>query len=134
MTDNQALDPVRLWREWMIKSEKMWSDHLTEVMGDERFSKGMGRYIQEALHTHRMFSDGMAQYLSNLNIPSRADVLDIGDRLGQIEETLAGLQVEIREQRVQLTRLSNANGSASDQPGTKKRPSRTKQPPPAPKS
>jgi hypothetical protein len=128
MSEDNNLDPVRIWREWMIKSEKQWSDHLTEIMGDERFSKGMGRYIQEGLHSHRIFSDGMAQYLSSLNIPSRTDVLDIGDRLGQIEDTLAGLQVEIREQRAQLTRLANTGVDATDT--TKpKRPSRTKQPP-----
>jgi len=127
MTDENSLDPIRIWREWLIKSEKQWSDHLTEMMGDERFSKGMGRYIQEGLHSHRIFSDGMAQYLSNLNIPSRADVLDIGDRLGQIEETLAGLQVEIREQRAQLTKLANSGGTVSSQ--SAKRPSRSKQPP-----
>ncbi len=127
MSDDEKIDPVRLWREWMIKSEKQWSDHLTELMGDERFSKGMGRYIQEGLHSHRIFSDGMAQYLSSLNIPSRTDVLDIGDRLGQIEDTLAALQVEIREQRAQLTRLANTGiDPAASQP---KKPTRGKQPP-----
>lgn len=128
MSDDEQLNPMRIWREWLIKSEKQWSDGLTEMMGDERFSKGMGRYIQEGLHTHRIFSDAMAQYLSNLNIPSRADVLDIGDRLGQIEDTLAALQVEIREQRAQITKLANsgAQSGASVEPA---RPTRTKQPP-----
>ena len=133
MSEEKNLDPVRIWREWMIKSEKQWSDHLTEMMGDERFSKGMGRYIQEGLHSHRIFSDGMAQYLSSLNIPSRADVLDIGDRLGQIEDTLAALQVEIREQRGQLTRLANT-GVDPVNTGQPKRPTRTKQPPKKEKS
>jgi hypothetical protein len=128
MSENETIDPIRLWREWMIKSEKLWSDNLTEMMGDERFSKGMGRYIQEGLHSHRIFSDGMAQYLSSLNLPSRADVLDIGDRLGQIEDTLAGLQVEIREQRAQLTRLANS-GVAPTTTTEPKRPTRTKKPP-----
>ncbi len=128
MKDEDSLDPIRIWREWLVKSEKQWSDHLTEMMGDERFSKGMGRYVQEGLHSHRMFSDGMAQYLATLNLPSRADVLDLGDRLSQIEETLAGLQVEIRDQRAQLTKLANSGGIAApgDAPA---RPSRTKQPP-----
>lgn len=128
MSEFEKVDPMRIWREWMVKSEKMWSENLTEIMGDERFSQGMGRYMQEALHTHRIFSDSMGQYLSNLNLPSRADVLDIGDRLGQIEETLSGLQVEIREQRAQLTRMANSSANNDDK-GSPKRPSRTKQPP-----
>ena len=75
-----------------------------------------------------MFSDAMAQYLATLNLPSRADVLDLGDRLSQIEETLAGLQVEIRDQRAQLTKLANSGGVAAGD-AAPARPSRTKQPP-----
>jgi len=127
--DKEAMvDPLRLWREWFVKSEKTWSDALTEIMGDDRFSKGMGRYMQEALHTHRMFSESMAQYLANLNIPSRADILDLGDRLGQIEDALASIQIELRAQRARLATLSSGAPASNDE-GTRK-PARTKRPPP----
>ncbi len=126
MNDQEQLNPLRIWREWMVKSEKMWSERLTDMMGDERFAKGMGRYAQEALHTHRMFSEAMAQYLSNLNIPSRADILDLGDRLSEIEDTLAAIQVELREHRATLAAL--APGGAGKTTGVKK-PARTKRAP-----
>ena len=125
MSENDSLDPARLWREWFVKSEKAFSDAMTEVMGDEHFSKGMGRYINEALHTHRMFSESMGQYLANLNIPSRGDVLDMADRLAHIEDTLGQIQVELRQQRTQLTKLATAAGEA---PETKTKPSRTRKP------
>lgn len=127
--DDDKLNPMSLWRDWFVKSEKAWSQALTDVMGDERFSKGMGRYMQEALHTHRMFSEGMSQYLANLNLPSRSDVLDIGDRLGQIEDTLALIQVELREQRIQIARASSSTPGLETADSTAPvRPSRTKQP------
>ncbi len=129
MTD-EKMNPVALWRDWFVKSEKAWSQALTEMMGDEKFSKGMGRYMQEALHTHRMFSEGMSQYLANLNLPSRSDVLDISDRLGQIEDTLAAIQVELREQRIQIARTTAPH--AGDSPSNSARPAkpaRTKRPP-----
>jgi hypothetical protein len=84
----------------------------------------MGRYMQEALHTHRMFSESMAQYLANLNLPSRQDVLDIGDRLGQVEDALASVQVELRELRM---RMAQGIAPAAQQPGSVK-PARTKRP------
>lgn len=124
MNDQEPLNPIRLWREWFVKSEKAWSQAMTDVMGDERFSKGMGRYMQEALHTHRMFSESMAQYLANLNLPSRQDVLDIGDRLGQVEDALASVQVEVRELRM---RLAQGNVASGMEPVTV-RPARTKRP------
>jgi len=123
MNDREDLNPLRIWREWVVKSEKMWSEGLTEIMGDKRFAKGFGRYAQEALHTHRMFSEAMAQYLSNLNIPSRADILDLGDRLSEIEDTLAAIQVELREHRATLAAAAPGDPNAAS--GIKK-PARTK--------
>jgi hypothetical protein len=125
--DNDRIDPMTLWRDWFVKSEKAWSQALTDMMGDEHFSRGMGRYMQEALHTHRMFSEAMSQYLANLNLPSRSDLLDIGDRLGQVEDTLAAIQVELREQRIQIARATAPGGEAA---GTEHpaRPARTKRP------
>ncbi len=122
MSNDDSLDPIRLWREWFVKSEKAWSDALTEMMGDENFSRGMGRYMHEALHTHRMFSESMAQYLANLNIPSRGDILDMSDRLAHIEETLNHIQVELRSQRAQLTKLA----AGAPEAGARKRPARTR--------
>jgi hypothetical protein len=124
MSDNERIEPMALWRDWFVKSEKAWSQALTEMMGDERFSKEMGRQMQEALHTHRMFSESMGQYLAHFNLPSRSDVLDISDRLGQIEDALAALQVELREHRLLLAK-ADISTAAKDTT----RPTRTKRPP-----
>jgi hypothetical protein len=126
MSDDDQLNPVRLWREWFVKSEKAWSQAMTDVMGDERFSKGMGRYMQEALHTHRMFSESMAQYLANLNLPSRQDILDLSDRMGQVEDALASVQVELRELRTRLALgVTTLPVASTERP----KPARTKRPP-----
>ena len=127
MAKEDSMDPIRLWREWFVKSEKSWSDALSQMMGDEHFSKGMGRYTLEALHTHRMFSETMGQYLANLNIPSRSDILDMNDRLAHMEETLNQMQVELREQRGQMARLAVDNPNAATSGGTA-RPARTRKP------
>ena len=124
MSNDESMDPMRLWREWFVKSEKSWSDALTEMMGDERFSDGMGRYVHEALHSHRMFGESMGQYLANLNIPSRGDILDMSDQLAQIEDTLGSIQVELRSQRALLTTLAAGTKSESKP----KRPARTRKP------
>ena len=126
MTDDNELNPVRLWREWMVKSEKMWSDAITDVMGNPQVSAGMGRSMQEFLHMHRMFSDSFAQYLSALNLPSRSDILDLSDRIGQLEDAVAAVSVDLREQRALLANAGVAQASDT----TKKKPKRTKKPQP----
>lgn len=119
------LDPVRLWREWCQQSEKSWNDAISQLLGDDRVAKSTGKYLQEALHTQRMFSEAMAKWLANLNLPSRSDMLALSDRVGKVEDALAGLQVEIRQLRQTL---------AGQTPKTSRalhlvRPKRTKKPP-----
>lgn len=108
---SMSLDPARLWREWYQKSEKSWNEGLSQLMGDERVAKSTGKYLQEAMHAQRMFTETMAKWLANLNFPSRSDVLALSDRVGKLEDTIAGLQVEIRQLRQALTKQEFANGA-----------------------
>jgi len=119
------LDPVRLWREWYQKSEKSWNEGISQLMGDDRVAKSTGKYLQEAIHAQRMFTESMAKWLANLNFPSRSDVLALSDRVGKLEDTIAGLQVEIRQLRQALTKQDWANGADL----RASRPKRTKTPP-----
>lgn len=124
MKSEDELNPIRLWREWIVQSEKMWSDTITEVMGNPQVSGGVGRSMQEFLHMHRMFSESFAQYLSALNLPSRSDILDLSDRLGQLEDAVAAVSVDLREQRALLA----SSGAIDERAPAKKKPSRTKKP------
>jgi hypothetical protein len=119
------LDPVRLWREWYQKSEKSWNEAVTQLLGDDRFAKSTGKYLQEALHAQRMFTETMAKWLANLNLPARSDVLALSDRVGKLEDTIAGLQVEIRQLRQALAKPGLATGEGLHVV----RPKRTKTPP-----
>jgi len=123
--DTSNFAPLRLWSEWYQKSEKSWHDAVTKLMGDDRVAKSTGKYVQEALHAQRMFTDAMAKYLANLNLPSRADILALSDRVGKVEDALAGLQVEMR----QLRRALAERGLASREESPPLRPKRTKTPP-----
>jgi hypothetical protein len=120
------LDPVRLWRDWYQKSEKSWNEALTQIVGDDRFAKTTGKYMQEALHAQRMFTEAMAKWLANLNFPSRSDVLALSDRVGKLEDAIAALQVDIRQLRHALSDRGLATGPAL----RVVRPRRTKTPPP----
>jgi hypothetical protein len=65
----------------------------------------------------------MAQYLSALNLPSRTDIIALSDRVGELEDTVAGLQVETRHLRRLLAEYEG--GAGDDAPS---RPKRTKKP------
>ena len=120
----QNFDPLRTWREWYQKSEKQWSDALSGILGNDQFAQTTGKYVQEAMHLHRMFTESMAQYLSALNLPSRTDITALSDRVGELEDTVAGLQVEVRHVRRSLAE----HDGAAQADGVPARPKRTKQP------
>jgi hypothetical protein len=122
MTDEKDLDPLRLMRDWFVQSEKMWSDAMSEMMADERVAKTSGRFMQEALHTQRMFSESMGQYLSNMNMPSRTDILDLKDRVSQMEDSLNQVLVELRALRAE-------KAAGEDEPAPRKKPARTRKAP-----
>lgn len=125
MSDSNDIDPFRMMRDYYIKSEKMWSDALSDAMGTDQFSNSMGKYMQEAMHAQRMFSETMGQYLSNMNIPTRTEVLDMGDRLAQMDDKINLVLIELRALKAAA---ASADTSAPKKAAAKK-PARTKKPP-----
>ena len=119
MADNKNMDPMQLMRDWFVQSEKMWSDAMSDVMANERVAESSGRFMQEALHMQRMFSESMGQALSNMNMPSRNDILDLKDRVSQMEDSVNAVLVELREMRAEKP-------AAAAKKAAKKKPTRTK--------
>lgn len=106
MSDDRSdrlLEPMKMWREWYQKSEKQWSEMLTDVMADEKFGKSFGHLFQEWLHAQHMISELIGQQLATFNLPSRADILEVRDRLGEVEDGLGQLAAEITQLRRSLT-------------------------------
>ena len=119
MSDDRSerlLEPMRMWREWYQKSEKQWSEMLTDIMADEKFGKSFGHLFQEWLHAQHMISELIGQQLAALNMPSRADMLDVRDRLGEVEDGLGQLTAEIAQLRRMLTTKSVVEAPARARP------------------
>ena len=123
--DTPFTEPMRMWREWIQTSEKQWSDAMTGMMADEQSGKAFGQYFQEWLHAQNMFTEMIGQQLASMNLPSRVDVINIKDRLGEVDDTLSGLVAEIHQLKKQLAE-SGVNKAA---PASAARPARTRKPP-----
>jgi len=120
--DNYFMEPMRMWREWVQKSEKQWSEALTGIMADEKSSKMFGHYFQEWLHAQNMFTEMVGQQLAALNLPSRADVLGVEDRLGGVENALSSLTAEINQLKKQLAATNQAPSAAPAKPRRTRKP------------
>ena len=110
-------DPLRAWRDWFVNVEQQWSQNLTDLMKDERVARTMGKEFEASLHQHKMFAEAIGQYLGALNLPSREDVIKLGERMGRIEDGLAALQTEVSQLRTTL-----AQGTSVQRPPRTRRP------------
>ncbi len=104
-------DPFALWRELVGQWEKSVNAAANQTMGSEQFSRSMHGALGGSLQAQETMRTAMAAYLASLNLPSRADVAAIGERLDRI-----------------IALLERQAGPAA-QPEPPAKPPRTKRPP-----
>ncbi len=101
-------DVMGIWREWLTQTERQFNAFFNQSMNTEPFARSMGGYTEMTAAYQRMVTEGMQRYLTFMNMPSRTDVISLGetlrtieDRLGRIEETLqiAAEAVEMSDDR-----------------------------------
>ena len=114
-------DPMAAWRTFVTQSEQQWNAFLNQAMGTDQYSQALGRMMEMYAGMQKTMADQMARYLGALNMPTRSDVMTLGDRLAMIEDRLAGIER-------MLARVDGPVQSGGAPPG---RPPRTKQPPSA---
>lgn len=119
-----APDPFTMWRDWLSQSERQWNAYLNEAMSTDEFSQAMGRMMDVYLNMQKSMNEVMGRYFSAMNIPTRTDVLSLGNRIGEVEERLANIERTLQA-------VAAASGAAERKPATATaaaRPPRTKKP------
>lgn len=120
-----TVDPFAMFQEWVSNSERQWNGFLNNAMATDEFSQTMGRMMDVYLNMQKNLNEVMGRYLQLINVPTRNDILGIGERLSQIEDRLdrieSGVSLAVRAQ----TTAKSAPAS------TPARPPRTKRPPKA---
>ena len=122
---SSASDPFQVWRDWISNSERQWNAFLNDAMATDEFSQAMGRGMDMYLGMQKNLNEVMGRYFTTMNMPTRDDILALGNRLTAVEDRLAGLEAAIN-------RLAKPNpeakAGASSTTTPKPRPARTKRP------
>ena len=90
-----AMDPMKMWREWFVKNERDWSEQITKLMKDDSVAQSLGQGINAAIHRQQMFTQGLAGPMASMNLPTRADVVALGERIGRLEDVVARLEAAL---------------------------------------
>ena len=85
---NSRSDPVASWREWMAQSESRLNVLFNEVMATDGYGRLMGGLTKILVSMQKTMTEGMERYFTALSLPTRSDVLDLGQRLSMIETRL----------------------------------------------
>lgn len=123
MSDRQPPnDPMERFRELVTEWERGFDALANRFMGTDEFSRTMNQFQNAQLSMQKTFADAMARSLANVNLPSRDDVLRLGETVHEMDMRLARMEQRLEE-------LAQAAGVAAPRP--RKGPPRTRKPPSA---
>jgi len=121
---DKSSDPVALWQKVIGEMEKGLNDFANQAMSSPEFSKAMNQAGGASAGAQKQFGEMMEKYLLSVNLPSRAQMIGMAERLQNIEGQLNEIKVVLQQM----------NAGASPSHAGVPRPPRTKRPPAPPSS
>lgn len=118
------LNPLAMWRDWIVKSEAQWSESLSQLLKDPKAGSVVKRQVDEMRMAHRQFSEVAQASLAAANLPSRSDFEALDERLGRVEDGLAQVSAQLSLLREAL--VSSGAAPAPAQPRRDRKPAAQK--------
>ena len=116
-------DPVAIWQNMIGEIEKGFNAFANKAMESPEFSKVVNQVGGVSAGAQKQLGDMMEKYLVGMNLPSRAQMVGMAERLQSIEGQLN----EIKALLHQVTSNSTAPGGGYS---AAPKPPRTRRPPP----
>jgi len=120
---DKSNDPVALWQTMIGEMEKGFNAFANQAMASPQFSKVVNQVGGATAGAQKQLGDLMEKYLLTMNLPSRAQMVNMAERLQTIE-------AQLNEIKALLQTHGNSAAPNSAVPATP-RPPRTRRPPPA---
>jgi hypothetical protein len=115
-----------MWRDWVARSESQWSETVSQLLKDPRAGGALNRQLDELRMAHRLFGEMAQASLAASNLPSRSDLEALDERLGRVEDGLAGVAAELSRLRMALESAVPAASVAPARPARNRRPASPK--------
>src|SRR6201986_1665863 len=117
-------DPVAIWQTMIGEMEKGFNSFANQAMASPEFSKAVNQVGGATAGQQKKLGEMMEKYLVNMNLPSRAQMIGMAERLQSIEG-------QLNEIKALLQQVHNNSGAPDGGYGAAPRPPRTKRPPSA---
>ena len=136
MADKRPPDPAENFRNLVNEWERGFDAMANRFMGTEEFSKSMNQLQDLQLTMQKRFNEAMAEQLSHFNIPSRDDILQLGEAVHALDKRVARVESLLAKQAAKDAKKSAKKNKKQKNAGAKTSaarsgPPRTKQAPSA---
>jgi len=116
---DKSNDPVALWQNIIGEMEKGFNAFANQAMASPQFSKVMNQVGGTTAGAQKQLAELMEKYLVSMNLPSRAQMVSMTERLASIEAQLGEIK----------TLLHEVHGKPAAPKSATPRPPRTRRPP-----
>ena len=117
-------DPVAIWQNMLGEMEKGFNSFANQAMASPEFSKVVNQVGGVSAGAQKQLGELMEKYLVGMNLPSRAQMVSMAERLQSIEG-------QLNEIKALLYQAQQSSGAPAGGPAAVPRPPRTKRPPSA---
>jgi hypothetical protein len=121
---DKSSDPVALWQNMIGEMEKGFNAFANQAMASPQFSKAVNQMGGATAGAQKQLGELMEKYLVAMNIPSRAQMVGMAERLQSIEG-------QLNEIKAMLHQMQGGGAATSSGYSRTPRPPRTKRPPSA---
>ncbi len=118
---DKSNDPVAMWHNLLGEMEKGFNAFANQAMASPEFSKVVNQVGGASAGAQKQVGELMEKYLTSLNLPSRAQLTNFGERLQAIEGQLNEITALLRQVH---------NNTGTPRGSSTPKPPRTKRPPP----
>jgi len=99
--EQPEVDPFAQVIQFYDTWAKSWADVMSQTVASKGFADSMGRQLEGSLDAlalaRRQVGQLMEQYLRQMNLPTRSEVIGIAERLTKIEMAMDDLDAKLDE-------------------------------------
>lgn len=110
--ENPEFDPFAPWIELTDKWVKSWAGVMSDIVASEGFAKSMGQQMEGMLEATKLIQQQMRvatqQYLRQMNLPTRDQIVELAERLTSIEMRLDDLEAKVDKSQDWLQDIQKA--------------------------
>ena len=117
-------DPVAIWQTMIGEMEKGFNSFANQAMASPEFSKAVNQVGGATAGAQKQLGEMMEKYLLTMNLPSRAQMVSMAERLQSIEG-------QLNEIKALLHQIHGQSGAPAGGYPAAPRPPRTRRPPSA---